>query len=319
MASLLHENICSAKVVVCKSDVIPRNIEGEFIVVYDINKKTTTYYDSEELKKTPNKKISYEPESPQNHLSLCNSPNNIFGQNNYTYESIKNTFSQKSRLIDNRVMVTPGEITTFPYSAICRLVTTFPHPNPQLINVCTATGYELWDRLGATAGHCLLDNNGNYFQTLTAQFSYNNGASTYTMTQDDLSACILHGEFNGTNWRPEIDYAFLYWNRNIANYVGHFGISWSYSAGDTCLSAGYPSDLDSQQRFMYKSISTISSINNCVISSGNYCYQGQSGSPLYLPGGYAIGITSGESANAMLSVQLDNGITSWLSSNGYFN
>lgn len=139
------------------------------------------------------------------------------------------------------------------------------------------------------------------------------------MTEKDLAGYVVHGEFNGTNWRPEIDYAFLHWNRNISNNVGYFGISWSYSPGDTCLSVGYPDDKEDGE-YLYKSTSTITSINNCVIDSNNYCMPGQSGSPLYLPGGYAIGITSGNANDrSIFSVQLDNGITTWLNQNGYFD
>ena len=97
--------------------------------------------------------------------------------------------------------------------------------------------------------------------------------------------------------------------------MGHFGISWSYSSGNTCLSAGYPSDKENGE-YLYKSTSTINSIDDCVIDSNNYCMPGQSGSPLYLPGGYAIGITSGNANDrSMFSVQLDNGITTWLNQN----
>lgn len=139
------------------------------------------------------------------------------------------------------------------------------------------------------------------------------------MTEKDLAGYVVHGEFNGTNWRPEIDYAFLHWNRNISNNVGYFGISWSYSPGDTCLSVGYPDDKEDSE-YLYKSTSTITSINNCVIDSNNYSMPGQSGSPLFLPGGYAIGITSATTGeHSMRSVQLDNGITTWLNQNGYFD
>ena len=118
------------------------------------------------------------------------------------------------------------------------------------------------------------------------------------MTEKDLAGYVVHGEFNGTNWRPEIDYAFLHWNRNISNNVGYFGISWSYSPGDTCLSVGYPDDKEDGE-YLYKSTSTITSINNCVI---------------------AIGITSATTGeHSMRSVQLDNGITTWLNQNGYFD
>ena len=72
--------------------------------------------------------------------------------------------------------------------------------------------------------------------------------------------------------------------------------------------------------YLYKSTSTITSINNCVIDSNNYSMPGQSGSPLFLPGGYAIGITSATTGeHSMRSVQLDNGITTWLNQNGYFD
>ena len=86
------------------------------------------------------------------------------------------------------------------------------------------------------------------------------------MTEKDLAGYVVHGEFNGTNWRPEIDYAFLHWNRNISNNVGYFGISWSYSPGDTCLSVGYPDDKEDGE-YLYKSTSTITSINNCVTTA----------------------------------------------------
>ncbi len=315
VSSIMQNTTCDAKVVTCNSHEYPTNITGEFIAVYDYDADTTTYYDSEELTyQNLLLRRTYEPYIPPTVLFQTSS-NPDFDTTNKVFSNYNINSSSSTSISDNRIKVTSSELSTSPYISICKLTTTFEnHPG----YITCGSGFELWTKLCATAGHNLLNSQGYYFQTLKAEFAYSNGTVAYTMTEDDLSGYVLHGEFKGSNWQPAIDYAFLLWDRDISNYVGHFGISWSYSVGDTCLSAGYPGDKD-DGRYMYKSTSTITSLSDCVFTSNNYCHQGQSGSPLFLPGGYAIGITSGHADHTMYSVQLDNGITTWLSQNGYFD
>lgn len=311
--SLLIAAECDARVFYCDSHDTPKGLEGEFIAVYDKEKDETVYFDEEELDKLPEdlgRRLS--PKLPSYNLNQ----NNVFSNN--VRSNTKNIFANRkleaastSSIADNRVRV--SDIHEFPYYTTAKITTSF-ESSPGYITL--GSGYELWDRLCATAGHVLLNSKGEYFKTIKVEFGYNNGSTIYTMTQDDLSSYILHGEFNGTNYKPAIDYAFLYWNRDISDYVGHFGIAYSYSAGDACCSAGYPGDKGDGN--MYYSQSTITSVQDWVINSNNYNYPGQSGSPLYLPGGYAIGITSGAySDHSMASVQLDTGIIQWLKDNGY--
>lgn len=319
---ITQPTVCSAKIYKVKEHKKPAGLKGEFIAYYDFQKKETTYYDKNEIPtKKFQKKMNYKPQKPDEKLiqrykvKSVNTPTKLLNTN-FTSDVNTTGTSLYSYLPDNRIKVSSSQINSFPYYSICKLTMTFPD-SPGYVTL--GTGYELWNKLCATAGHCLLNSNGKYFNSIKAEFGYNNGTCVYTATDDDLAGYVLHGEFDGKNWSPEIDYAFLHWNKDIANNVGHFGISWSYSSGNTCLSAGYPSDKENGE-YLYKSTSTINSIDDCVIDSNNYCMPGQSGSPLYLPGGYAIGITSGNANDrSMFSVQLDNGITTWLNQNGYFD
>lgn len=308
-----NANKCNAKVFYCDSHETPKELQGEFLAFYDQNEDETIYCDSEELDKLSDDfKTELKPALPD----LWEESEDVMETAsllNDNINTLENTAVSASTITDNRIKV--ANINVFPYYSTAKITTTF---NSQPGYETCGSGYEVHNRLCATAGHVLLNSDGEYFNTLKVEFGYNNGSAIYTMTQDDLAGYVLHGEFKGTNYRPQIDYAFLYWNRNITNYVGHFGISWSYSAGDTCYSAGYPADKYNGE-YMYYSKSTITSISDCEITSNNYNYGGQSGSPLYLQDGYAIGIVSGKySDNSMVSVQLDNGITTWLYDNGYF-
>ena len=60
--SLIVTEKCDAKVFYCDSHDIPKELNGEFIAVYDKEKDETVYYDKEELDKFP--KISKEMLSP---------------------------------------------------------------------------------------------------------------------------------------------------------------------------------------------------------------------------------------------------------------
>ena len=207
----------------------PAGLKGEFIAYYNFQKKETTYYDKNEIPtKKFQKTMNYEPQKPdekkiQRHkVKSVNTPAKLLNTN-FTSDVNTTGTSLYSYLPDNRIKVSSSQINSFPYYSICKLTMTFPD-SPGYVTL--GTGYELWNKLCATAGHCLLNSNGKYFN----------------------------------------------------------------------------------------------SIDDCVIDSNNYCMPGQSGSPLYLPGGYAIGITSGNANDrSMFSVQLDNGITTWLNQNGYFD
>lgn len=316
----LNNKCIDAKIIQCKSHDISEEVYGEYIAVYDYASDTTTYYSKDEWKNNNIKSLSkMQPEESLTAKTkkLISLDNNIVYDESYEHyvNKIKMPMANMASITDNRIFVDSETLTHSPFYMICRMEVGFPS------SVGYNTGYELWNRLCATAGHCILNLKGEYFNTLKAEFAYNNGNKIYTMTQNDLSGYVLHGEYKGTNWRPQIDYAFLLWNRDITNNVGHFGLSWEYSVGDMCHTAGYPADKDDcTMRYMYRSTSSINSITDCVIHTNNYSYQGQSGSPLFLNDNYAIGILSSTRAdNSTSFVQLDNGLTTWLYQNGYFN
>lgn len=315
--SLLISDRCAAKVYYCDSHDKPKNLEGEFIAVYNVENDKTVYYDSEEFDKLPLEvREPSEPKQPAWYKEMGQFGNILAEQNDKLLPDKNPLFANtlSTSIVDNRIKV--PNLHAFPFYCTAKVYVTYPSsPGVRMI----ASGYEIYKNLCATAGHVLLDSNGEYFDTLSVQFGYNNGNAIYTMTQDDLACYILHGEFKGSNWKPQIDFAFLQWKRDITNYVGYFGISWSYSPGDTCYSAGYPADKEKGQ-VMYYSKSTITSIKDCEIRTNHYSIGGQSGSPLFLEGGYAIGIDSGSYPDhSMVSVQLDTGITTWLHDNGFFD
>lgn len=314
-SSLMINDRCDAKVYYCDSHDTPEKLEGEFVAVYNVQKDQTVYYDSEEIEKMPlDFSEPLEPEQPKCYKQMGQFESVIAEQDDNLFQDKTPKFANalSTSIVDNRLKV--PNINSSPYYCTAKITTSFPSGY-----VMQGSAYELYKKVCATAGHILVNSNGEYFSSLKVEFGYNNGKSNYTMTQNDLNRYVLHGEFKGTNWEPEIDYAFLEWNRDITNYVGHFGISWSYSLGDICYSAGYPADKENGN-VMYYSKSTITSMKNHEIYSNNYITPGQSGSPLFLEGGYAIGITSGYCGdNSMVSVQLDNDVTTWLKENGYFD
>lgn len=314
--SLMISDRCDAKVFYCDSHDKPKKLEGEFIAVYNMQKDQTVYYDSEELEKLPmDLHEPIEPKQPNWYKQMGQFKNVLTEQNNNLLPDKNPLFANtlSTSIPDNRIKV--SNVNDFPYYCTAKLSTTFlSSPGYETVG----SAYQV-HKLCATAGHTLLNSDGEYFNKLKVQFGYNNGNAIYTMTQDDLESYVLHGEFKGTNWKPQIDFAFLKWKRDITNYVGYFGISWSYSPGDTCCSLGYPVDKE-EGKCMYYSESTIISIKNCEIRSNNYSTWGQSGSPLFVDGKYAIGIDSGSyQDHSMVSVQLDNGITTWLHEHGYFD
>ena len=98
--------------------------------------------------------------------------------------------------MDNRIKV--PDLHTYPFYSTAKVFVTYPSsPGVRYI----ASAYEIHNNLCATAGHVILDTNGEYFDTISVQFGYNNGNAIYTMTQDDLACYVLHGEFKGSNWK----------------------------------------------------------------------------------------------------------------------
>ena len=166
---ITQPTVCSAKIYKVKEHEKPAGLKGEFIAYYDFQKKETTYYDKNEIPtKKFQKKMNYKPQKPDEKLiqrykvKSVNTPTKLLNTN-FTSDVNTTGTSLYSYLPDNRIKVSSSQINSFPYYSICKLTMTFPD-SPGYVTL--GTGYELWNKLCATAGHCLLNSNGKYFNSI---------------------------------------------------------------------------------------------------------------------------------------------------------
>ena len=145
------------------------------------------------LRKSSKKKMNYKPQKPDEKLiqrykvKSVNTPTKLLNTNLTSDVNTTGT-SLYSYLPDNRIKVSSSQINSFPYYSICKLTMTFPD-SPGYVTL--GTGYELWNKLCATAGHCLLNSNGKYFNSIKAEFGYNNGTCINQQAQLTLSMTVL--------------------------------------------------------------------------------------------------------------------------------
>lgn len=191
---ITQPTVCSAKIYKVKEHEKPAGLKGEFIAYYDFQKKETTYYDKNEIPtKKFKKKMNYKPQKPDEKLiqrykvKSVNTPTKLLNTN-FTSDVNTTGTSLYSYLPDNRIKVSSSQINSFPYYSICKLTMTFPD-SPGYVTL--GTGYELWNKLCATAGHCLLNSNGKYFNSIKAEFGYNNGTCINQQAQLTLSMTVL--------------------------------------------------------------------------------------------------------------------------------
>lgn len=191
---ITQPTVCSAKIYKVKEHKKPAGLKGEFIAYYDFQKKETTYYDKNEIPtKKFQKKMNYKPQKPDEKLiqrykvKSVNTPTKLLNTN-FTSDVNTTGTSLYSYLPDNRIKVSSSQINSFPYYSICKLTMTFPD-SPGYVTL--GTGYELWNKLCATAGHCLLNSNGKYFNSIKAEFGYNNGTCINQQAQLTLSMTVL--------------------------------------------------------------------------------------------------------------------------------
>mgnify|MGYP000516701499 FL=1 len=100
--------------------------------------------------------MNYKPQKPDEKLiqrykvKSVNTPTKLLNTN-FTSDVNTTGTSLYSYLPDNRIKVSSSQINSFPYYSICKLTMTFPD-SPGYVTL--GTGYELWNKLCATAGHC---------------------------------------------------------------------------------------------------------------------------------------------------------------------
>lgn len=211
---------------------------------------------------------------------------------------------------DDRTLVT--DTSQYPYTCVARLTITYTNGN-----VGYGSGCMISKRLLATAGHCLIDDDGSHAQIIKAEFGLNGSYCFYTTT--DVSTYIYYGGYNGYN--SATDYGFVYFNSNVGNITGSFGVNTAISVNDTIHTAGYPGDLSSGQ-CMYETSGTVSYVDVNILHFDLDVMGGQSGSPLYIIGTddnpYLVGMVSGSTDEYNVGRRLNYGLFTWLEDNGYF-
>lgn len=88
------------------------------------------------------------------------------------------------------------------------------------------------------------------------------------------------------------------------------------ATADLTESYGYPSGFNNN---MVYCSGYVTDKYYCTIETSLDSSHGQSGSPIFTQGGYAIGILHGGNGEATFGRQLETGLTSWLNDKGYFD
>ena len=104
--SLLISDRCDAKVYYCDSHDTPKNLEGEFIAVYDMEDDKTVYYDSEEIDKLPLKvHKSLEPKQPAWYKEMGQFGNILAEQNDKLLPDKNSLLANplSTSIVDNRI------------------------------------------------------------------------------------------------------------------------------------------------------------------------------------------------------------------------
>lgn len=217
---------------------------------------------------------------------------------------------------DNRTRVSNANV--YPYTAVARLDITC-----QDGGVTYGSGALIGSRILATAGHVLIDGNGNLPKSLKVEFG-KNGSSTY-YTTSNVKSYIYKADY-GTKVAMEDDYTFVIFNEDVGAVTGYFGIDTSISFGNTVYTAGYPQDMNIYGNDMYVSSGLVVNVTDDLLYYTADTSGGNSGSPVYvIKSGkpYVVGIhTRGKTAvdsggEANSGRRINSNLYSWLKSVSY--
>lgn len=309
---MLCTNRADAKVIKIKSNNISEYAKDRCIAIYDVKNNSTTIYDNEEIEKIVKKekasrfRIGFK--EPKHKLETIVGSN----INRRTFQYSGNGVLPTIIGNDDRMLVDNIYRNEFPICATAAI--SVRHQNGSYSG---GTAFNVGPRLTATAGHILIDRSGSFPDDTMVEFGLINGTANYTYHERDIQSYIwvggATGEFNSDN-----DYGFIVWNNDISEYVGHYGVEYNYNIGDACATYGYPVDSMFNDSMIFE-LGTITSKYNRTLELNLDSNEGQSGSPIYVNGGYAIGILRGGNGYSTFARQLDSDLTDWLDAHGYFD
>ena len=100
--------------------------------------------------------------------------------------------------------------------------------------------------------------------------------------------------------------------------MGYYGIEFNYYLPVTCGSYGYPSDEKFKGDMVYSSGSAIRK-HDGILETKIDATEGQSGSPVFVNEGYAIGILNSGTDTITYVRQLNSELVDWLEQNHYYD
>ena len=174
--------------------------------------------------------------------------------------------------------------TTFPFSAICCLLVTYP--NGQTLPM---TGWLFWYDIVITAGHVVYNSSkGGWATSITVIPGANGSSAPYGSAIGIMFASDAAWVNNGDR---DYDWALIQISAGLGRSAGCFGLTYSNSSyvDTTVTIAGYPYEYEKTREMWYMSGNIISNTAN-LLSYTIDTTEGQSGSPIYKSDNIAIGI-----------------------------
>lgn len=316
--SLLVGTKVDAKVKVIKYNNIKEymNNNEPTIAYYDVKSNTTTIYSGAEIDDVYDNNIKHDKvkmKEPDNIIAKIQPKSYAKWISNIQTNGIE-LYSNPPTIIgsDNRSLVNESKRYTLPVCATAYL--SVRHKDG---SYSSGTGFQIGERLFATAGHMLVNKNGSFPHDTLVEFGKINGTANYTYHSSDIEGYIWIGGANGT-FNSDNDYGFIVFKSDISDNVGYCGIDFNYTVGNACSTYGYPAEDIFDDSMIYCS-GSITSKYYCTIETNLDSSEGQSGSPVLVNGGYSIGILHGGDGNTTYARQLDSGLVDWLDQNGYFD
>jgi glutamyl endopeptidase len=213
---------------------------------------------------------------------------------------------------DGRSRINPTN--TFPYSAICRIVISWPNGSSS-----SGTAWMYWNNIAITAGHCVYSSeNGGWANSISVVPARNSDSPTTPYGSTTSTSFWTSSNFIN-NGNTDYDYAVLELNTNIGNLTGWFGThSQSSSLTGTGITlTGYPG----QTGFLYQMWGMSGTVSSTYTYTFRYAIDtsaGQSGSPVYRftseHGYQALGIHT-HGATYFLGILTQNNFATRITSN----
>lgn len=211
---------------------------------------------------------------------------------------------------DNRVLV--ADTTKFPFSAIVKLIVTFPDGTK-----AEGSGALIGPNKVLTADHVVYNEDfGGDAKKIEVLPGYNNN---YTSCKRTYVASFKHGAHQGCHKGAKCDVAVLTTKESLGCNTGWFGFK-RFEAGDldAVYIAGYPGDLSDGER-MYFVKTNANHLENDgfhnILSYRDWTYGGMSGGPIFTSDYYIVGIHTNGSSTANYGVgicsELFTSIKAW--------